>query len=151
LRPSSPHIIPIPSPPKYIFVRVMSIVLKPQIICLRFPPPSGPATKCAINLIGVVPPSAEAVRKGEENFSSANCWAVVGVIFYMFQRLRARVTAKAPNGWKSPCGRPFYKILNPCRVPPNTFCSCDVKSVEAPNYLSTVPPKWPCHEVGKSI
>jgi len=35
--PCSLHIIPMPSPPKDFFVRLMSRVLKPQIICLQSP------------------------------------------------------------------------------------------------------------------
>ena len=38
IRPFFPHIIPMPSTHKGIFVAVMSTVLKPQIICLQFPP-----------------------------------------------------------------------------------------------------------------
>ena len=58
----SPHIIPMPSLPKHIFVRVVSRVLKPRIICLQFPQVALPLSGKEY-LVGVVPPSVEAFRK----------------------------------------------------------------------------------------
>jgi len=70
IQPFFPDIIPMPSLHKHIFVGVMSTVLKPQIICLQFPT-HGPATKCEINSVGVVPSSVEAFRKWEHNSDCA--------------------------------------------------------------------------------
>ena len=44
-----------------------------QVICLCYAhPPSGHATKCEMNKVGVVSPSVEAPRKWENNFDSAH-------------------------------------------------------------------------------
>jgi len=66
---SSPHIIPMPSPPKHFFVRVMSRVLKPQMICLQSPQVALPWSMKE-KLVGVVPPSVEAFWKWEDNSDS---------------------------------------------------------------------------------
>jgi len=97
----------------------MSRALKPQIMCLWFPPLSGPALECVINLIVVVPPSVEEFRKWEENFGIENCSAITRVILFVSEA-QGEIGSESTKRMEIACGLPLH-IIYQCRVRPRTF------------------------------
>jgi len=84
-----------------IFVRVMSTVLNPQIICLRFPQVALPWSGKE-NLVGVVPPSVEAFSKSEDNSGSiqfTDCWHCTEVTNRLSSKRTLERAVYTPTAW----------------------------------------------------
>jgi len=128
VQPSSPHIILIPSPPKHIFVRVMSTVLNSQIICLQFPQVALPWSVKEIP-VGVVPPSVEAFRKWEDNSDSiqlTDCWHCSAVTNRLSSKADIGTASLYTKSVKTLCG-PSLRNTNANCVQ-KVFCWCVVTS-----------------------
>jgi len=61
-----------------------------------------------------------------------------------------RLAVKAPNGWESSAAF-LSRYYTNAESAQTLFCSSDVKSVEAPNDLSTVPPGGPAMKYKRKI
>ena len=79
-----------------------------------------------IYYMGVVTSSVQLFRKWEIKFDSEECSVITRVLLFV---------SEAQGMW------PSSRDIKPSNAESAQwlFCSCDVKSVEAPNYLSTVP------------
>jgi len=128
VQPSSANIIPMPSPPKHIFVRVMSTVLKPQIICLQFPLVALPWSVREIP-VGVVPPSVEAFRKWEDNSDSiqlTDCWHCSAVTNTLSSKADIGTASLYTKSAKMLCGPSLHNTNADCVQ--KVFCWCVVTS-----------------------